>query len=107
MEHDARPPLAIADQAFTALTGEPDPLALDADRSGSAPGAINHPPRQHRTSARQHLADPGQPRTALDQLHTNTGVLMRYRHAEIINNRPPGVEPAAELVCSQRGRSVG
>lgn len=37
MEHDARSPLVIADQALTALTCEPNPLALDADEVGFGP----------------------------------------------------------------------
>jgi hypothetical protein len=72
-------------------------VTADLDLTASA---VDHDPGQHRAGSRQHLTYSRQPRAVLDQLHMNTGVLMRHRHADIINNRRAGVESSRQLVQS-------
>jgi hypothetical protein len=55
---------------------------------------------QHRAGPADHLTDPGQPGTPLDQLHMRSGTLTRQRHAQIIDSKPPGAEPTPKLVQS-------
>ena len=62
-------------------------------------GAPDLDPRRPRQRARRDLL-PGRVSRRLDQLHMRSGALTRQRHAEIINSKPPGVEPPLQLVQS-------